>query len=163
VGAAIRTRIAEVDRAVPAYVTPVEDHLGRYLAPRRSQTLLLGLFSAIALVLAAIGIYGVVQYSVAQRTRELGLRIALGARGERVARMVVGEGLFLALIGLPVGIGLGLWLSRVARGLLFGVAPTDLVSMSVTAGVLLVTTLLACWLPARRAARIDPVVALREA
>jgi predicted permease len=160
---AIRMRIAEVDRTVPFYgVTSVEEQLDSYLAPRRSQSFLLGLFSAIALVLAAIGTYGLIQYSVAQRTREIGVRIALGARLERVTRMVVGEGLVLAVIGLAVGVGLALGLSRMASGLLYGVAPSDLTSLGVTAAVLLLTTLLACWAPARRASRIDPVVALRE-
>jgi len=162
--AAIRMTIAEVDRTIPFNgVTTVEDQLDSYLAPRRSQSFLLGLFSAIALVLAAIGTYGLIQYSVAQRTREMGVRIALGARIDRVTRMVVGEGLVLAVIGSAVGVGLGLGLSRMAGELLFGVAPFDLTSLGVTAAVLLVTTLLACWLPARRAARVDPVVALREA
>jgi putative ABC transport system permease protein len=162
--AAIRTSIAEIDRTVPLYrITTVDEALETYLGPRRSQTFLLGFFSVIALFLAAIGIYGLVQYSVAQRTREMGVRIALGARFERMALMIMGEGLIMALFGLAVGIGLAVWLSSMAGALLFDVAPSDMTSILVTSAILLVTTLLACWVPASRAGRVDPVVALREA
>jgi putative ABC transport system permease protein len=160
---AIRAAIAAIDRTVPLYsVTTVEEALDAYLGPRRSQTYLLVIFSVIALVLAAIGIYGLVQYSVAQRTREMGVRLALGARIERVALMVVGEGFLLAVVGLALGIGLALSISRVASALLFGVAPFDVTSLIMTSALLLVTTLVACWVPARRAGRVDPVVALRD-
>jgi putative ABC transport system permease protein len=160
---AIRAAIAEIDRTVPLYrVTTVEEALEAYLGPRRSQTYLLVIFSVIALVLAAIGIYGLVQYSVAQRTREIGVRLALGARIERVTLMVLGEGFLLAMVGLALGIGLALSISRVASALLFGVAPVDVTSLVMTSALLLATTLIACWVPARRAGRIDPVVALRD-
>jgi ABC-type antimicrobial peptide transport system permease subunit len=143
-------------------VTTVEEALDAYLGPRRSQTFLLSIFSAVALLLAAIGIYGLVQYSVAQRTREMGVRLALGARIERVVLMILGEGFLLALIGLALGLGLALSISRLASTLLFEVAPFDVTSLVVTSTALLATTLAACWVPARRAGRVDPVVALRH-
>ena len=123
---------------------------------------MLGLFSAIALVLAAVGIYGLVQYSVSQRTREMGVRMALGARSNGIVVMVLRQGFTLALIGLVVGMGLALWLSKAVSALLFGTAAADLTNVILTTAILLITTLVACYVPARRAARIDPVAALRD-
>ncbi len=123
---------------------------------------MLGLFSAIALVLAAVGIYGLVQYSVSQRTREMGVRMALGARSNGIVVMVLRQGFTLALIGLAVGMGLALWLSKAVSALLFGIAAADLTNVIVTTAILLITTLVACYVPARRAARIDPAAALRD-
>jgi putative ABC transport system permease protein len=160
---AVRTRIAAVDRTVPLYrVTTVAQAMEQYLLQRRFQTILLGLFSAIALALAAAGIYGLIQYSVAHRTREIGVRMALGAVSERVVLMVLRQGMAAVLPGLAVGIGCALWLSTALSALLFGVAVFDLMNVVVTSGVLLLTTLLACYLPARRAARVDPLTALRH-
>ena len=159
---AIRSRIAAIDRGVPLYaVGTVSDALDGYLLRRRFQTLLLGLFSAIALVLAAVGIYGLIQYSVAQRTREIGVRMALGGTSGQVVSMILRQGLAVALPGLAAGMVCALLLARALSALLFGVAATDLANVLVTAGILLATTLLACWLPARRASRIDPMTALR--
>jgi putative ABC transport system permease protein len=160
--AAVRARITAIDRTVPLYsVTTVERALDRYLLQRRFETLLLGLFSAIALILAAVGIYGLIQYSVAQRTREIGVRIALGAVSAQVVTMILRQGLSVAIPGLAVGVTCALWLSEAISALLFGVAPSDLPTLVVTSSILLLTTLVACYIPARRAARIDPTIALR--
>ena len=160
--AAIRTKIAEIDNTVPLYgITTVPQVLDRFLLQRRFQTLLLSLFSGIALILAAIGIYGLMQYTVTQRTREIGVRMALGAFPRDLVMMVLRQGLTLALPGLAAGIVCALWLSDTLSALLFGVAPTDPTNIAVTSGILLLTTIIACYIPARRAARVDPMTALR--
>jgi predicted permease len=161
--ASVRTRIAAIDGTVPLYgITTLAQAMDRYLVQRRFQTLLLGLFSAIALTLAAVGVYGLIQYSVMQRTREIGVRVALGGTSGHVLSMVLRQGLTVALQGLAVGIVVALLLSERLSALFFGVAAADLGSIVVTSGVLLLATLVACWLPARRAARVDPMTALRH-
>ena len=160
--ATIRTRLAAIDRTVPLYrVTTVDEAMDGYLTQRRFQTLLLGLFSSIALLLAAVGVYGLIQYSVSQRTREIGVRMALGGTPGQVVSMVLRQGLALALTGLALGMVCALLLSRALSALLFGVGAADPLNILLTSLLLLLTTLLACWLPARRAARIDPMEALR--
>jgi ABC-type antimicrobial peptide transport system permease subunit len=135
--------------------------LDQMVSPNRLITLLIGLFSLMALVLASLGIYGVIAYSVSQRTQEIGIRLALGSTTTAVLRLVIGEGIKLAAIGCAVGLAASLALTRVIQTLLFGVSPTDPLTF-VTSGLLLTgVALLACWLPARRAARVDPIVALR--
>ncbi|MGH7541897.1 MAG: FtsX-like permease family protein, partial [Gemmatimonadota bacterium] len=116
--------------------------------------------SAIALILAAVGIYGLIQYSVARRTHEIGVRIALGARSAGLVLMILRQGLSLAVPGLAAGIVCALWLSEMVSALLFGVAASDLTNTLVTSGILLLTALGACYLPARRAASVDPMAAL---
>lgn len=161
--AAVRARLAAIDRTVPLYsVTTVAEASARYLLQRRFQTVLLGLFSAIALLLAALGIYGLIQYSVAQRTREIGVRIALGGSSGRVVAMVLRQGLAVAVPGLAMGMTGALLLSHALSSLFFGVAASDWTSIVVTSAVLLLAATLACYLPARRAARIDPLTALRQ-
>jgi ABC-type antimicrobial peptide transport system permease subunit len=123
---------------------------------------LLGIFAGLALLLACIGIYGVLAYAVAQRTREIGVRMALGARPLEVTRMIVIRGLRLAVLGLAAGVSLALVLGRLLETLLYGVRPAAPAVYAVTAGALLVIALLACIIPAQRAARVDPVVALRN-
>jgi putative ABC transport system permease protein len=122
---------------------------------------LLTLFSAIALLLAAIGIYGLLHQSVALRTREIGIRMALGAQTRDVLRLVIGQGISLALCGIGVGWLASLWLTRVLSGLLFGVTANDPTTFITVPLLLLSVALLACYLPARRASKIDPMVVLR--
>ena len=131
------------------------------VAEPRFRTILLGVFAGIALVLAAIGIYGVLAYSVVQLTHEIGVRIALGAQWGDISRLVIGQGLRLTTVGLTIGIAISLMLSSVLRGLLFQVKPTDPETLTFAALLLGFTALAACYVPARRAMRVDPMVALR--
>jgi ABC-type antimicrobial peptide transport system permease subunit len=119
------------------------------------------MFSGVALVLAAVGIYGVISYSVAQRTGEFGIRMAMGASSFDVLRMVLGQGLLLGVIGVAIGAAGALALTRKIQSLLFGVSAVDPLTFAMMAGGLTLVTLLACWIPARRATRVDPMVALR--
>jgi ABC-type antimicrobial peptide transport system permease subunit len=128
---------------------------------RRFQTWLFNLFAMLALGLAAIGIYGVLSYSVAQRRQEIGVRIALGAQVRDVMKLVIGQGLTLALIGTALGLGASLGLTRLMSGLLFGVSATDPLTFSVIALLLAFVALAACWIPARRATKVNPMIALR--
>jgi predicted permease len=143
-------------------VTTVDRKIGDFSAQRRFQTWLLAIFAALALVLAAIGIYGVVHYAVAERTREIGVRIALGAATADVLRMVISQGMRLPLLGIGIGIVAALGLTRVMSHLLFDTAPTDPVTFAGVAVLLAGVAFVACYLPARRATRVDPVTALRQ-
>jgi predicted permease len=140
----------------------VEDTLGDLSAQRRFQTWLLTVFAAIALALAAIGTYGVVYFAVAHRTREIGIRMALGARGSDVVRLVMGQGMIAAFLGTATGLLGALWLTRIMRHLLYRVSPGDPVTFGAVAGLLTAVALVACWFPARRAVRVDPLAALRD-
>src|SRR5262249_40895583 len=128
----------------------------------RFRTLLLGVFAVIALLMAAIGIYGVIAYSVAQRTREVGIRIAIGAQVHDVLKLVVGQGMRLILIGVGVGIIGALAVTRVLSSLLFNVSATAPLSFAAITLLLMAVALLACYLPARRATKVDPMTALRS-
>jgi len=139
----------------------MEDRLAGSIMPQRFQTALVALFSAIGLVLAAIGIYGVISYSVAQRFREFGVRIAVGARGADILRLVVQQALWLVGVGLALGLLGAVVLTRVLRTFLFEVEPLDPLTFICVSAFLAVVALLASCVPARRAARIDPMVALR--
>jgi predicted permease len=159
---AIHKLVAEIDKAQPVYdVKTVEQALAASIAPRRFNLFLLGSFAAAALSLALIGIYGVTAYSVAQRTHEIGIRIALGAQRKEVVRMVLRQGMKMALAGIAVGIGAALALTRVMTSLLYGVEPTDPETFVVVGAALAVTAVVGCWLPALKAALVDPIVALR--
>jgi putative ABC transport system permease protein len=131
------------------------------LAPNRVQSTLMGIFGTVALLLSGIGIYGVISYSVAQRTHEIGIRAALGASAGSLLRLIVSRGLVLALIGLVIGVGGALGLTRVMERLLYGVGARDPMTMSSVAVVLAAVAVSACYIPARRATRVDPLVALR--
>ena len=158
----LRRAIAAVDPALAVFgVEPLTETVSRSIAERRFTMLVLGIFAAVALALAAIGIYGVLSYTVTQRTAELGIRMALGADPGGLRRLVVGSGLALASIGVAVGL-VGAWiLSRMLESLLYGVAPTDPTVFATVAVLLLAVAALASYVPARRATRIDPVTALR--
>jgi putative ABC transport system permease protein len=138
-----------------------EELLGQSVAPRRFNMWLLGIFASVALILAAVGLYGVMSYSVSWRIHEIGIRMALGANRSNVLRLVVRQGMTLTLIGLAVGLVGAFSLSRVLRSLLFGVTPTDPLTFAGVSAVLIIVALLACLIPARRATRVDPIVALR--
>ena len=160
----LRAAIADLDPGLAVFgVEPLTETVSRSIAERRFTMLVLGLFAAVALLLAAIGIYGVLSYTVTQRTAELGIRMALGADPGGLLRMVVGGGVALAGAGAGVVVGLaGAWaLTRLLESLLFGLAPTDPAVFATVALGLLAVAALASYLPARRATRIDPVTALR--
>jgi putative ABC transport system permease protein len=160
---AIAREVRALDSNQPfADPKPLDSYLGQNVAQRRFSMTLLGIFATVALVLAALGIYGVLAYSVAQRTREIGVRMALGARYSTVAKMVVREALGVVGVGLALGVAGALALTRVLASLLFEVSPTDPLTFVGVTTVLGAVALLASYLPARRAARVDPIVALRS-
>ncbi len=160
---AIRRVVTAIDPQIPlANATTMDDVVASASAQITFVSILLGIAAVVALILAAVGLYGVVSYVVSRRTREIGMRMAIGAEPGRVQRMVVTSSLGLVAAGLVVGIGLALATTRVLEGLLVGVEPTDAGVYAAAAGVLAVVATVASWLPARRASRIDPVRALRE-
>jgi len=159
---AARDAIGEIDKTQPIYdMQPLDQLVAKSLDQRRFTLTLMLLFGVIALVLSSIGIYGVMAFAVTQRTQEIGIRMALGARAIDVLKMVVGSGMFLALIGVAVGLIGAFALTRLMVSLLFGVSPTDLLTFGLVAAGLLMVALLACYIPARRATKVDPLVALR--
>jgi len=161
--AAVRQTIRSIDSTLPAFaMAPLTTVVSESVAQRRFSMLLLGVFAAIALFLAAVGLYGVVAYTVSQRTQEIGLRMAIGAQRNDVLRLVVGGGMKLALLGVVIGLVVALALGRLIATLLYEVTPFDPVSYSATIFVLLAVCALACYVPARRAMRVDPIVALRQ-
>ncbi|HUK53871.1 MAG TPA: ABC transporter permease [Candidatus Binatia bacterium] len=158
----VRAAFYEADKTLPVYmVKPLEDYVAATLAERTFTLALLALFGVLALVLAAVGIYGVISYLVNQRTREVGIRVALGASRSEVLAMVLRQGMGLAGLGLGLGFCASLLLTRLLASLLFEVRATDLATSFAAALLLAGVALLACYLPARRAARVDPIVALR--
>ena len=159
----ILNAIRQVDSEQPVLdVAGMEDLVERSLSHRRFSMILLTIFAGLALVLATIGVYSVLSYAVGRRVQEIGIRMALGARRRDVLRMVMGEGLRLTVAGLAVGACAAIGLSRLLRGLLFGVRPTDPLTFAAVSLLLGGVALLACFVPARRAARVDPMVALRN-
>jgi putative ABC transport system permease protein len=154
--------ISDIDPTQPVYsIETLEEALSRSIAPRRFNLYLLGTFAAASLLMAIIGIYGVIAYAVAQRTREIGIRMALGAQRGEVVRMVVKQGMAIALSGIAIGVAAALGLTRFIASLLYGVRPDDAPTFAVVALVLAITALLASWGPALRAAVVDPLIALR--
>src|SRR5262245_22011319 len=160
--AAVYSEIRQLDAAVPVQgLRSMEQLVARSVAPQRFNMSLLGLFAALGLVLAAVGIYGVMAYGVSQRTHEIGLRMALGAREGDVMKMVVRRGMALVGAGVAIGLIASYALTRLMKTLLFGVSATDPLTFTVIALLLALIALLACWIPARRAAKVDPMIALR--
>jgi putative ABC transport system permease protein len=160
---AVRAEIRKMDPNLPIVgIRTMQEIVSSTVAQRRFQLVLTSLFAVVALLLGAVGVYGVVSYAVACRTRDIGLRIALGALRIDVMRWVFANGMQPVLIGLVVGLGATVGIAAVLRSLLFGITPTDPLSLGLVVLVLLVTSSLACYLPARRAAALDPMTALRH-
>ncbi len=162
VAAAVRQAVWSVDKDQPvSHVRMMDEVFAAAISQERFQALLLGLFAALALVLACVGLYGVISYAVAQRTHEIGVRMALGAQPVDVLRLVLRQGMALTFAGLVVGIGVGLLATRVLTEMLYGVTPRDPLTFVGVPALLLLVAFLACYIPARHATRIDPLVALR--
>jgi putative ABC transport system permease protein len=158
----VRTKIAEIDPNLPVTnIASMDSIVAASVAQPRVLSQFVGVFAGFALLLAAIGIYGVMAYSVAARTQEMGIRMSLGAEPRDIVRLVVGQGMRLAFLGVAIGIAASLVLTRLISTLLFGVSTTDPVEFSLAATVIVTTALIACYLPARRATRVDPIVVLR--
>jgi putative ABC transport system permease protein len=159
----VRNAIAALDPALPLYrLTPVSTLQARSTARTTFTLFLLGVAAVVATVIGALGIYGVISYLVSLRTREIGVRIALGAQSADVRRLVAGQALVDALVGVGLGLAGAVVVTRALSALLFGVRPTDPATLAAASVLLLGTALLASWLPARRAAMLDPAKALRE-
>jgi putative ABC transport system permease protein len=160
--AAVRSAIRDVNKDAPAYdVKALDDVFSSQVSQRRFNLVLLCIFAAVALILATVGIYGVISYSMTQRTHEIGVRMALGAARSDVLKLVVGQGMLPVLIGIAVGIAGALALTRFLASMLYGVRPTDPATFLGVAGLMAGVAHLACYLPARRATKVDPMVALR--
>jgi putative ABC transport system permease protein len=159
----VESTVWAVDREQPvAQVRSMDDIIEASVADRKRPMVLLEIFAGLALVIACVGIYGVLAYAVTQRTREIGVRMAVGASPIDVMRMIVGRGMKMGLIGLGVGLALALALGRLLGTLLYGVKPMSPAVYVGTMAAMVLAALLACWIPGRRAARVDPVVALRD-
>jgi ABC-type antimicrobial peptide transport system permease subunit len=158
----VREAIQKMNSENVMYETKsMEEIVAESLAARRFSMILLSVFAALALLLSSIGIYGVLSYVVGQRSREIGIRIALGAQRADVLRLMLGEGMKMALVGVAIGIVAALALTRLMVQMLFGVSATDPLTFLGVAAVLAGVALAACYIPARRAMRVDPIVALR--
>jgi putative ABC transport system permease protein len=162
IDSSVREQISALDRGVPAYqIATMDELLSGSLAPSRFNLFLLVLFAALALSLAAVGIYGVLAFSVSRRTHEIGIRLALGATHANILRLILQQGMTLVLAGIAIGIAGAAAITRLMSGLLYGISPTDPATFFCVALLLALVALLACYLPARRAMRVDPIVALR--
>jgi putative ABC transport system permease protein len=160
---AVRSEAFAIDRNQPvANIRTMEQYLADSVARPRFNTVLLGLFAALALALAVVGIYGVMSYFVTQRTHEIGIRLALGARSRDVLRMVVRQGMSLIISGLAIGLTMAFATTRLLTNLLYGLGPTDPLTFVGISSLFALVALLACFIPARRAAKVDPIVALRH-
>jgi putative ABC transport system permease protein len=159
---AIRGEVLSIDKDQPvSSIKPLAELVRSSIAQQRFAMLLLGVFAGVAMLLAGVGIYGVMSYSVTQRTHEIGIRMALGASPRNVLRLVVGHGLLLTLIGVALGLGVALLLTKVMASLLFSVSATDLATFVIFSASLTAIALVACLVPARRALKVDPMIALR--
>jgi putative ABC transport system permease protein len=162
VATAVRNEVLTLDKNQPVYsIRTLDSVLSQSVAAPRFRTWLLGVFAGLALMLAAVGIYGVISYAVSQRTQEIGIRMALGAQAADVLKLVVKGGMTLALIGVGLGLAGAFALTRLLTTLLFGVTATDAGTFVTVSAGLIVVALFACFIPARRATKVDPLVALR--
>ena len=158
----LREQVRALDRDLPVFGERTMTQVAaESMSRRRFAMQIVGLFGILALLMAAVGIYGVIAYSVTQRTREIGIRVALGASRNAILRWVLKQGLVLTIAGVVVGLVGAFALTRLLRSLLFGVGPTDIVTYGVLAVLLTIVALLACYIPARRPTKVDPLVALR--
>jgi putative ABC transport system permease protein len=159
----VRAAVRRVEKYVPVYgVTTLANQVGAFLTERRFQTWLLAAFSAIAVLMSAVGIYGLIHYSVATRTQEIGIRMAVGAHSGQILRMVIGEGLKLSLGGLGLGLIGALYVAEAGRSLIFGVRATDPWTFAAVSLLLVAVAIAACYFPARRAAKVEPLTSLRQ-
>ena len=158
---AARGILRDLDPNVPPQFSTLPQIFSAAFETRRFSLILVAIFAGTALLLAAAGIYGVTAYAVTRRTREIGVRMALGATRNEVLRMVLRDGILTTAIGLTLGLAGSLFVTRAMQSLLFGVSPTDTVTFAVITFVLVLVTLGACWIPAHRATEVDPLVALR--
>jgi putative ABC transport system permease protein len=160
--ASVRQQVKAVDPDQPIYnIRTMDEIRAESIAPERLNLTLLSIFAGIALVLAIVGIYGVMSYAVTQRTHEIGIRMAIGAQAWDVFRMILKQGMTLALIGIGIGLVGAFALTRLMRTMLFDIAPTDPLTFGLIATLLTTVALVACYLPGRRATKVDPVVSLR--
>ena len=163
VAPAVGRALAEVDSRAPiVYVRTMDAQLASIISVVRMLTTMLGVFAAVSLLIATLGQYAVLAFAMKRRTREFGLRMALGGSPRQILGSVVGEGMRLTVAGLAIGFALSLLAARALRSVLFGVGPTDPPTYAVVVLVLAAASMMACWLPARRASRVDPMQALRE-
>ena len=159
---AFRREIKAVDKGVVlTNVRPLREAISESVTEARFYTFLFGFFGSVALLLTMTGVYSLISYTVSQRTQEIGIRMALGATRKHVVRMILGQGVVLTVVGSVFGLAISFWLTRLIVKLLFEVKPTDLFTFGVATLVLLVAALLASYLPARRATKVDPIQALR--
>jgi len=162
VAASLRSALTSIDKSLPVYaIKPMTEYLRDSLSRRRFNLILLSVFSGVALALAAVGIYGVISYGVTERTHEMGIRMALGAQPRDVLKLVVRQAMVLTLGGVGIGLLSSLALTRLMKSLLFNVGVTDPLTFAVIALLMILIAMLACLIPARRATKVDPLVALR--
>jgi len=158
----LRREVQSLDKDLPLlHVKTLDEYVDESIADTRFETILLGLFGTLALVLTAVGLFGVISYSVVQRTREMGIRLALGAEPGAIAGMIVKNGLSLAGVGVGIGLAAAFLLTRLMRSLLYGISPSDPTTFLGVPLLLIAMALLASYIPAHRAAKVDPMVALR--
>jgi putative ABC transport system permease protein len=159
---AMRAAVREVDPEQPVYnVRTMQEVFSRSVAQRRFSMFLLSIFAGVALLLAAIGLYGMMAYTVTQRTHEIGIRMALGAQRGEILRMVVGQGLVLAVVGVGIGLVGAVAATRMMSSLLYGVSAADPLTYAGVSLLLIAVTVFACYIPARRATKVNPMIALR--